>query len=134
VIYHFRSKAELLDQTARKVLKGMLDGRVTALGAGAAGSALVRLWWAIVDDVRSGRFGAAVALRTLGLPATSISPGETLRAAAARALEVEPSVLADGLVIAAMLDGLAFQLLAGQAEARVREAFDQLWVAMVSPG
>jgi AcrR family transcriptional regulator len=133
VVYHYKTKTELLDQTAGRILREIHDRRVTALGAGAAGSALVRLWWAVVDDVRSGRFAAAVALRSVGLPARSDTPDETLRITAARALDVETEVLADPLAIAAVLDGLAFQLLAGRPQAQVREAFDQLWLAMVAP-
>lgn len=134
VLYHYRGKTELLDATAERLLIDIQQQRVTALGAGASSSALARLWWALVEDVRSGRFAASVSLSAIGLPTKSPVPPEGLRTVAATALEVAPEVLADGVTISAMLDGLAFQLLARRSEAAVREAYDQLWVSMVAPG
>jgi AcrR family transcriptional regulator len=133
VLYHYRGKTELLDATADRLLKDSIQRRVAAIGAGAAGSALARLWWALLEEVSSGQFAALVSLRAIGLPIASTASPETLRTAAATALDVAPEALAEGVTIAAMLDGLALQLLSRRPEAAVREAYDQLWVSLVEP-
>ncbi len=134
VLYHYRGKTDLLDSTAQRLLLDIQRQRVAALSAGASTSALARLWWSLLEDIRSGRFAASVSLRAIGLPITAPVPIDELRTAVAAALEVAPESLADGMTIAALLDGLALQLLARRSEALVREAYDQLWVAMVVPG
>ncbi len=133
VLYHYRGKTELLDATAERLVAEILSNRVAALGAGTPSSALARLWWALLEEVSSGRFAASVSLRTIGLPIASTVSPESLRTAAAAALDVAPEALAEGVTIAAMLDGLALQLLARRSEPTVREAYDQLWVSLVAP-
>lgn len=132
VLYHFQTKQALLDRSAEGLVAGIHEERIQALGGGAGPAGLDRLWRALVLEVESGRFAASMSLRAMGLPTGAAASHEGLRAAVATSLDVAPEVLAEGVAIAAMLDGLALQLLARRPEDQVREAYDQLWVSMVT--
>jgi AcrR family transcriptional regulator len=133
VVYHYRDRPTLLEATALRLLTDRHRLRLEALAAGAAPSALARLWWAVTEEVRSGRSAALFSLRAHGFPRTTSPEPRGLRGPVARALEIEEAILASDTAIEALLDGLALQLLARQPESVVREAYDQLWIAMIAP-
>jgi AcrR family transcriptional regulator len=135
VNYHYRSKADLLHQTAEAIAFNRHARRLAAVTSGSGTPAVDHLWDAVATEVRSGWFAAwlsFVAQRardnvTLELP----DFGLQLRDALGRALELDREVLPEPAVLAAMLDGIALRLLLGEPEERVRDAFHRLLLGML---
>jgi len=131
VNYHYKTKTELLDRSAVELLRRRRGTRLEALSNHPGGSTLDDLWAVLAEDVRSGRFAAAISLTASGLPQSPEPPGDGLRHAAARALDVPTSALPDDLVLGAVLDGLELQLLQGMPLEAVREAYHRLWLGLI---
>ncbi len=133
VLYHYRSKAALLDLTAGEIERTRWDRRFGALNAGGGLEGIDRLWDEMVIEAESGRFRAWVSLVAAGYRGTEPSRAEAFRTAMARLLGLPSEVLADATSIEAMLEGMA--LLLGGATSRevLRAAYDRLWTSMVAP-
>ena len=130
VIHHFETRPALLAATGLAVADRRMERRLAALQAGGT-VALDRLWSVITDDVRTGLTRAAFGLASHRYPTRRPEDPTRIHAAVAAALGIPDDSLADPLALAAMLDGLEFQLLLGEPPALIRVAFDRLWVTMV---
>lgn len=135
VIYHFRSKADLLGTVATTLRDERINGRLAA--AQHPGSqALDRLWTAATNEVNSGRFAAWVGLTSaeerLRL-STAIPPeaAEALAAALGRALGLGNALQDEARLIQATLDGLQLQLLLGAPRPRAEESWHRFWLRML---
>ena len=141
VNYHFRSKAELLEQTAEAIAYHRHARRLAAVAAGMddrGPSVLDNLWEAIRVEVRSGWFAAWLAFVATEPTArlTRLEPAEfkdQLRSALTRALVLPADALPDPVVLAAMLDGVALRLQLDEPEEKVKDAYHQLLLGMLTP-
>jgi len=135
VLYHFKSKDELLRRVAERVRRAHVTSRVEALSGSGGTEALNRLWACLSGDVKSGGFGLWVSLvnEPVSRRAASRTAGDelTLAEAAARALEVPANSVALSLM-GPVLDGGCLQLLQGREESLVRESFDAFWLGVLS--
>lgn len=149
VPYHFGSKTALLAETARALREAHAARGVRAVAAhrGSAMGALDALWDALSTEVRSGWFAAWLAVTAdpgLGRPGASPqsteaephlaaerSP-ESLTPTLARALGIGVRDLPAAEAVNALVSGCQVRLLAGAAEAEVREAYDRLWLQLLS--
>ena len=136
VLYHFKSKAALLDRIADRVRQQLGERQLAALTEDPKGAqALDRLWAVLAADVKAGSFGLWVGLmsdsRTRKAAARSPQEIDGLLQAAALALGVPKDSLALPL-IPAVLDGLSLELLQGNAPASVQERFDAFWLGVLS--
>ena len=133
VNYHYRSKSELLNQTAEAIAFNRQARRLAAIGLDSGTSVLDNLWAAITTEVRSGWFAAWLSFvareRDLSEPRLELPEfGVQLRSALTRALGLATDVLPEPLVLTAMLDGIAIRLLLGESDERVKEAYHRLWL------
>lgn len=133
VLYHYRSKAALLELTAGEIERARWDRRFGAL-AGADGlEGIDRLWNEMVAEVDSGRFGAWVSLAAAGYRGTEPRRAESFRAAVARLLGLPSEALADAASIEAMIEGMTLLLSRDSSRDGLRGGYDQLWTSMVAP-
>ena len=135
VLYHYRSKANLLGLTAGEIERARWGRRFEAIAGGTPGLEVIdRLWEAMVEDVDTGRFGAWVSLLTAGFVATGPSRGDDFRSAVAKALGLPHESLADPASIEAMLEGMEFLLSrAPVGREGLRTGYDRLWTSMLAP-
>lgn len=132
VNYHFRSKRDLLTRAAESLRDDRQARRLAACKLGGA-AALDRLWQQLSEEVRSGWFGAWLALLAADEPlrnAARGADGESLAAAAAQALGVELPPEA-AVLIPTVLDGIALQLLLGADPEAAEEAYHRFWVTLL---
>jgi len=100
-------------------------------------AALDSLWEVLRADVRSGRFAAWLAFvaapgfRPQGV-ARDDSAAARLQTHIAKSLELPPESLPDAEVLMTLLDGVQLRLLQGDAEPAVRNAYDRLWLGLLS--
>jgi AcrR family transcriptional regulator len=133
VLYHYRSKAALLDLTAGQIERTRWDRRFGALNGGGGLAGIDRLWDEMVLEVASGRFRAWVSLVAAGYRSTEPSRGEAFRAAMARLLGLPSEALADSTSIEAMIEGMTLLLGGAASREALRAAYDRLWASMVAP-
>ena len=136
VHYHFRNKSELLTQVAAAIGERQQSRRVGALRATGA-SSLDLLWEVLVEEVRSGEFGAWIALvahpdlsvrAALRLPTNEVA---LLGAAAIEALDLEASPAEVGRLIVAGLHGFQLSLLRGEEAESAHEAYHRFWLGVI---
>jgi AcrR family transcriptional regulator len=133
VNYHYRSKSELLSQTAEAIAFNRQARRLAAISQDGGTPVLDSLWDAIVTEVRSGWFGAWLAFvagdRATGKPRLELPEfGTQLRSALTRALGLGGDALPEPTVLSAMLDGIALRLHLSEPEDRVKDAYLRLWL------
>lgn len=133
VLYHYRSKAALLDLTAGEIERTRWDLRFEALAGGDGIEGIDRLWEEIVAEVDSGRFGAWVSLAGAGYRGTEPRRGESFRAAVARLLSLPSEAIADAASIEAMIEGVTVPQSRATSREVLRTAYDRLWTSMVAP-
>jgi AcrR family transcriptional regulator len=138
VNYHYRSKSELLEQTAEAISFNRQARRLAAIGQDSGTSVLDNLWAVIVTEVRSGWFAAWLSFvarsRATDRPRLELPEfGGQIRAALTRALGLGSDVLPEPLVLAAIFDGIAIRLLLGEPEERVKDAYHRLWLGVFAP-
>jgi len=133
VNYHFQAKATLIAASAETIGERRHRRRTDALSAARGADAVDALWATVVEDVRSGTFGAWVEITAFRTPVARdpLAAAVTLRNDLARALEVSPSDVPDGLTIAALLDGMSLALLEGVPEADAQSAYQMAWLGML---
>ena len=134
VLYHYRSKAALLDLTAGELERARWDLRLGALGGGDGLLGIDRLWEEMMAEVDSGRFRAWISLVGAGYRGSEPKRGESLRSAAIRLLGLPSEAIADPASIEAMIEGMTLQLLSRDASREaLRGAYDRLWTSMLAP-
>ncbi len=130
VIHHYRNRPGLLRATGLRIAEVRLARRRSAL-AGGGTDALDRLWRTMVEDVETGLTKAVFGLAAHQYPTRLPDDPVLLHAAIATALDVAPDALAEPMAIAAMLEGLEFQMLQAATPGTVRPSFDRLWITMI---
>lgn len=133
VHYHHRTKRELLGRVGESLSRARQARRLEAL-SGSGADALDRLWLALVREVRSGEWAAWAAIAAEpGLPGPLAPPGDlpALAEAISRALDLPTLRGEDARLAAAALDGFQLALHLGAPEAATREAYHQLWLALL---
>ena len=137
VIYHFQSKARLLVEASQRIGADLASRRAAAVKRGVRGApALDTLWQGIVSQVEDGSFGAWVELeawqRTAAPGRPAAGDGTGLRAAISQALDVPADQLPGAAALAAVLDGLALQLMRGDPRDEVERAYHELWLGVLN--
>lgn len=133
VLYHYRSKADLLGLTAGQIERVRWERRFAALASGEPGlDAIDRLWVALEEDVDTGRFRGWMSLNAAGYFGTGLSRGDDFRAAAAAALGLPTEALADSASIEAMLEGMELLLSRGMSRDGLRTAYHRSWASMLA--
>ena len=134
VLYHYRSKANLLGLTAGEIERARWDRRFDALATGKPGlDAIDRLWNIMVEDVGTGRFRGWISLNAAGYVGTGPERGDDFRSAVAEALGLPTEALADAASIEAMLEGMEFLLSRTTNRDGLRTGYDRLWASMLAP-
>lgn len=130
LLYHFRSKAGLLAATAEYFEVEQSRRRLIA-AAGDGAATLDRLFQSLVADVQDGWFAARAGLASVGIVGPRSKTG--LAARLAISLGVPTAVLEESeQAIESMLDGLSLSLLVGTDVGLVREAYDRLWLGLLT--
>ena len=136
VNYHYRSKADLLDQTAEAIAFNRHARRLAAVANSTGLASIDHLWETIAFDVRSGWFAAWLGFAARGGASRARLElpefGAQLRDALGRALELAPDVLPEPQVLCSIFDGVALRLLLGEPEERVFDAFHRLLLGAIN--
>ena len=134
VLYHFGTKAALLNELALRIRIDRLDERVKALSGGGA-TGLDRLWEVLASDVEDGTTALWLGLVTQTGSRQSASLDEADRgrfsAAAIAALQLGQDFEA-GTDLLDALNGFELALLQGRPPVLVREGFDRYWLDLLS--
>jgi len=150
VHYHFDTKQRLLVAAARRLAAARVDRRTASLKGRKALSALDALWDVVEKDAAGGAERAWLELLALAHGDRSVQeivvssrasersmlaarlPAVLLELGAGTAPEPDEEEVASAL--AALLDGLAASLTAGEPPAQVRAAYDAFWLALIAAG
>jgi AcrR family transcriptional regulator len=136
VHYHFGTRAALLAAVAGAMGQQRIEQRVRAL-APRGTSALDALFAVLQQDAREGRSKAWLELGlngAAGIHAAMTPSAEQLdrfAAAGGAALEMPPLRPDRARALLLVLDGLEAGLVRGARHPDVREAYDQVWLAML---
>ena len=133
VAYHHGSKKSLLAAVAVRLRVERQARRLAALQASGA-AALDRLWETLVEEVRTGRWSASVALSVepgVETPGDSAEELLALGAGISSALDIPALPAEEARLTCAALDGFQTALQAGAPEAPMREAYHRLWLALL---
>lgn len=133
VLYHFRSKDQLLVAMADAVRQRSVASSLSALDRPPL-EAIEAVWEVLVAEVREGTAALRMSLlgdgRTRGAIALTGAERQALSAAIGRAFGVSPS---DPLVsaIPASWVGFQVQMLEGAPPTAVRDGFDAFWLGVL---
>ena len=135
VNYHYRSKQDLLVQSATTVRDDRAARRLAAVQTTGAPS-LDRLWSALQQEVESGWFAAWLSFVAADGPlrhAASRNPKDSrlFIDALCRALEAGPSLTDQASLIEAALDGLQLRLLQGAPPQATEEDYHRFWLSVL---
>jgi len=133
VLYHYRSRANLLGLTFGELERARWSRRLEALTGGTGLDAIDRLWEAMIDDVDSGRFRAWVSLSAAGYPGSELDRAGGLQAAVGRVLGLPREAVADPASLEAMIEGLELLLSRDPRRDLLRAGYDRLWASMLAP-
>lgn len=133
IAYHHGSKKSLLAAVAARLrIERQAEWLAAIQGSGA--TALDRLWDALVEEVRTGRWSASVALSVepgVETPPDSAEDLAALGAGISRVLEIPVLPAEEARLVGSALGGFQAALHAGAPEGAVREAYHRLWLALL---
>lgn len=135
VNYHHRTKALLLEATARHVADRRFRRRIHVFTQHQGTDALDALWPELVADVRDGWFGAWLGLLSDGKLRTAVLAGrpaylEQLRQILLPSLGITVS-LDQAERVDAALDGFELGLIYGKAGADLQDEYYRLWFELL---
>lgn len=133
VLYHFKTKNDLLFRVATEVAEDRLKRRISALSVGGT-EAIDRLWEVLSDDVRRGVFGLWLSLvssgRSRGPASITSDHRQRLSDQTRRSF---PVTNGDSLLdLHDILTGFELALLQGRDREAVRESYDRYWLDLLS--
>ena len=135
VNYHYRSKNDLLVQSAETVRDDRAARRFASVQASGT-LALDRLWSVLVQEVESGWFGAWLSFLASEGPlrqaaTATIRDADLFTAALSRALHVGDLAEKASSILAA-LDGFQLRLLQGASSRATEEDYHRFWIGVLN--
>ena len=134
VLYHFGSKAALLNELALRVRLDRVERRIGALSEGGT-AALDRLWEVLASEVEDGTTALWLGLVAQAASRQLASIEESDRArfstAAVPAMQLGQD-FEGGTDLLDALNGFELALLQGRTAEMVREGFDRFWLDLLS--
>ncbi len=133
VLYHFGTKAALLEEVAARVRDTSHDARMAALQSQGT-AAIDRLWDLLLRETGDGTLALRLALAAHleSRPHVAPTPAQlrALDRAAGVSLALPPGT--SGLPIPPLLDAMGLALLQGTPPAAAREWYDRIWLALLT--
>lgn len=130
VLYHFRSKDELLTAAGEEFARQRLARRVEALAPGGT-AGLDRLWRLLAAEVTGGAFSLWLALLAERRTRPSVELKRSARAGLGSAAATAIGVPVSNQMLTALpgaLDSFQLQLLEGEPAPVVRDRYDRWWL------
>jgi AcrR family transcriptional regulator len=134
ILYHFGTKAALLNELALRVRLDRVERRIAALSGGGT-AALDRLWQVLSSEVEDGTTALWLGLVAQAASRQSASIEESDRSrfstAAVPAMQLGQD-FEGGADLLDALNGFELALLQGRRAELVREGFDRFWLDLLS--